>query len=99
MWGGWIYLRYYVRNGKFSSGSGWFSLLKNKCSVRGCGLKGHNKSNHPSTLKNALKRGFRGADVYDQLVEMNEKAIEAEESEGSGDLLDELSSAFSSLFD
>ena len=59
-----IHAEYYKRNGHFSSGSGYFSTLSNRCST--CGLKGHNSSNHPSTLRSALQR----AGISDALEEL-----------------------------
>jgi hypothetical protein len=46
--------RYYVRTGSFSAG-GSYTPLSRSCQVRGCGLKGHNSSNHPPELRNMLR--------------------------------------------
>ena len=47
-------LRYYVRNGTFSAG-GSYTPLSRTCQVQGCGLKGHNRSNHPPELRGMLR--------------------------------------------
>lgn len=50
---------------------------------QGCGLKGHNRSNHPSELKGMLKRAFGGLNVYEQVAEANDTLELINEAEDS----------------
>ena len=62
-----IHLEYFQRTGHWSAGGGMMpSLLSNKCSE--CGLKGHNKSNHPSNLILALKAAGAIEDLVPKVV-------------------------------